>query len=237
MLALHQSHLHTLLHDLFEQLLEQLRFLKPSMPVFRERGVMRDLLIEAQSGEPAPRQVHAQFLHQFPLAGDAVQIAHQKNAQQKFGINRRTASLAVTLLQPLAHKAKADVLFNQPQQMSLGNLIFQAEVVEQGFRAVVLPHHDQQASDDQNQTEHGRMLPSNMLLPNRILLIDVTFSTPTPVFNSDTGTVAILERKLSRMKNIPLLLLVMGLAGATLAQTAQKTYRPIGRIAGENTYI
>jgi hypothetical protein len=39
------------------------------------------------------------------------------------------------------------------------------------------------------------------------------------------------------MKNIPLLLLVMGLAGATLAQTAQKTYRPIGRIAGENTYI
>jgi hypothetical protein len=26
-----------------------------------------------------------------------------------------------------------------------------------------LPHHDQQASDDQNQTEHMRMLPSNML--------------------------------------------------------------------------
>jgi hypothetical protein len=43
-----------------------------------------------------------------------------------------------------------------------------------------LPHHDQQASDDQNQTEHGRMLSSNMLLPNLILLIDVTFSTPTP---------------------------------------------------------
>ena len=31
------------------------------------------------------------------------------------------------------------------------------------------------------QTEHGRMLSSNMLLPNLILLIDVTFSTPTPV--------------------------------------------------------
>jgi hypothetical protein len=42
-----------------------------------------------------------------------------------------------------------------------------------------LPHHDQQASDDQNQTEHGRMLSSNMLLPNLIPLIDVTFSTPT----------------------------------------------------------
>lgn len=44
--------------------------------------------------------------------------------------------------------------FDQPQQMSLRNLIFQTEVVEQRFGAVVLPHHDQQASDDQNQTEH-----------------------------------------------------------------------------------
>jgi len=31
------------------------------------------------------------------------------------------------------------VLFDQPQQMSLRNLIFQAEVVEQSFGAVVLP--------------------------------------------------------------------------------------------------
>jgi hypothetical protein len=45
-----------------------------------------------------------------------------------------------------------------------------------------LSHHDQQASDDQNQTEHGQMLSSNMLLLNLILLIDVTFSTPTPDF-------------------------------------------------------
>jgi hypothetical protein len=73
------------------------------------------------------------------------------------------------------------VLFNEPQQMSFGNMIFKAKVVEQRFGAVVLPHHDQQASDDENQTEHGRMLSSNMLLPNLILLIDVTFSIPTPV--------------------------------------------------------
>ncbi|MGC1646504.1 MAG: hypothetical protein WA741_11795 [Candidatus Sulfotelmatobacter sp.] len=48
--------------------------------------------------------------------------------------------------------------------MSLRNLIFQAEVVEQRFGAVVLPHHDRQASDDQNPTEHGQMLSSNTLL-------------------------------------------------------------------------
>ena len=71
------------------------------------------------------------------------------------------------------------MLIDQPQQMSLRNLIFQAEVIEQRFRAVVLPHHDQQASDDENQTEHGRMLSSNMLPLNLIPLIEVTFSTPT----------------------------------------------------------
>jgi hypothetical protein len=58
--------------------------------------------------------------------------------------NRGATGLAVTLLQPLAHKSKTDVFFDEPQQLGVRNLIFQAEVVEQGFRAVVLPHHDQQ---------------------------------------------------------------------------------------------
>src|SRR5438477_13194253 len=71
--------------------------------------------------------------------------------------------------------------------MVLGNLIFQTEVVEQRFTAVVLPHHDEQASDNRNQTEHGRMLSSNMLLRNLILLIDVTFSTPTYAFDNGKG--------------------------------------------------
>src|SRR5215472_13112145 len=43
---------HTLAYDLFEQLLEQLRLLKPPVSVLGERGMMRNLLIEAQPGEP-----------------------------------------------------------------------------------------------------------------------------------------------------------------------------------------
>jgi hypothetical protein len=150
------------------------------VPILRERGVMRNLLIEPQSGKPAPCQMHAQLLHQLALAGNAVEIADQKDAQQKLRIDRRPTCLAVAILQLFAHEGEADVFFDEPQQVGFRNLIFQAEVVEQRFRAVVLPHHDQQASDDRNQTEHGRMLSSNMLLLNLILLIDVTFSTPTP---------------------------------------------------------
>ena len=46
----------------------------------------------------------------------------------------------------------------------------------------MLPHHDQQASEDRNQPEHGRMLSSNTLPLNLTSLIEVTFSTPTGDF-------------------------------------------------------
>jgi hypothetical protein len=45
---------------------------------------------------------------------------------------------------------------DQPQQVSLRNLIVQAEVVEQRFRARMLPHHDEQASESCDPTEHGK---------------------------------------------------------------------------------
>ena len=83
----------------------------------------------------------------------------------------------------LPHKLKADVLIDQSKQMILWNLIFQAEVVEQRLTAGVMSHQDQQASDDRNPAQHGKELfPSNMLLRNLILLIEVTFSTPTGEF-------------------------------------------------------
>ena len=47
---------------------------------------MRDLLIEAQPGEPAISQVHPDILDQATLTGDPVEIANQENAQQNFGI-------------------------------------------------------------------------------------------------------------------------------------------------------
>ena len=83
-----------------------------------------------RTGEPAPRQMHAQFLHQFAFAGNAVQMTDQENAQPEFGINRGATGLAVAGSQSLPHKLKTDVLLDQPQQMVLGNLIFQGEVLE-----------------------------------------------------------------------------------------------------------
>jgi hypothetical protein len=85
------------------------------VPILGKCRVVRNLLIETQTREPAPRQVHAQFLHQLPFASDAVEIADQQNAQQKFGINGRSAGFAVTRFQLIPHEGKADVLFDESQ--------------------------------------------------------------------------------------------------------------------------
>jgi hypothetical protein len=86
--------------------------------------VVRDLLIEAQPGEPAPRQVHTQLFHQFALAGDAVQIADQQNPQQQLRIDRRTSGVAIEILQLGAYEIEIDVAINQAKQMIFRNLIF-----------------------------------------------------------------------------------------------------------------
>jgi hypothetical protein len=75
--------------------------------------MMRNLLVKAQSGKPAPSQMHAQLFQQLPLAGDAVQIAQQQDPQQHFRVNRRSACLAVAIAQFVAHKLEADVTINE----------------------------------------------------------------------------------------------------------------------------
>ena len=84
------------------------------MPVLGKCRVMRNLLIETQPREPAPGQMHSQLFHQPALAGDAVQVADQQNAQQQFGINRGPPGLTVAALQLLPYKLKTDVLVDQP---------------------------------------------------------------------------------------------------------------------------
>jgi hypothetical protein len=66
-------------------------------------------------------------------------------------------SIAVTRFQLLPRKGKADVPIDELQQVSLWNLIFLAEAKEQRFGGLVLPHHDQQASDDENSHGTGRI--------------------------------------------------------------------------------
>ena len=68
----------------------------------------------------------------------------------------RAARIAITLFQLFPYEGKADVLIDEPQQVSLRNLIFQAEVVEQSFRTRMLSHHDEHASENGDPAKHGK---------------------------------------------------------------------------------
>src|SRR5215472_5510480 len=98
---------------IFKQLLKQIRFLESAMPVLGKCRVVRNLLIEAQSREQTPRQMHAELFHQFPFARHAVEIADQQHAQQQFGIDRWPSRITVPLLQLGSNEFEIDVAINQ----------------------------------------------------------------------------------------------------------------------------
>lgn len=87
-------------------------------------------LIEPDPREPAIRQVHADLFHQPPLAGDAVEIANQENAQQNLRVDRRPAGVAVVGPQARAHETEINLALDQPQQMGLRNMVFEFEVIK-----------------------------------------------------------------------------------------------------------
>jgi hypothetical protein len=55
------------------------------------------------------------------------------------------------------------VPIDEPQQMRLRNLIFQAEVVEQRFGSGVLSHHDQRISENGDSAKHGKEITPPLL--------------------------------------------------------------------------
>src|SRR5258708_4225432 len=159
-LAPHQPSLDATGDDLLKELLKQIRFLESSMPVLGKRRMVRNLLIEAESREPSPRQMHAQLFHQFPLARDPVEIADQQHAQQQFRVDGWPSRVAVRVLQLGSNKVEVDVAINQAQQMIFRNLIFEAEVVKQRLPAGMVSHHEQQTSKCEDKQRHRELWPA-----------------------------------------------------------------------------
>src|SRR5260370_39612909 len=115
LVAAYQSNCQASGHNFLEPLLEHLRFLKAPVAILRKGAVVRNFRIKPETCEPAPGEMHAQFLNKLALAADAVQMANQQNAQQQLWINRRTTSIAIAILQSLAHETEVNMLINQPQ--------------------------------------------------------------------------------------------------------------------------
>ena len=70
-----------------------------------ETGAFGNLAREAKPAEPAVGQIEMYFLDQAPLRADAVEIANQQHADHQFGIERRTAHVAVIRSKLPSHTA------------------------------------------------------------------------------------------------------------------------------------
>src|ERR1700740_3723107 len=110
-----QQRFQAAIHNLFKELLKEVRLQETSMTVLGKRGVMGNLLIEAESGKPAPSQMHLQLLEQLQLAGNTIEIADQQDTQQEFRIDRGSARIAVGVLQLLTNEIEADVPVKETQ--------------------------------------------------------------------------------------------------------------------------
>jgi hypothetical protein len=79
---MHQSHCEALGHNFLEQLLEHIRFLEAPMAILRKRGVMGNLLVKAETSEPALRKVHAQLLDKLALTADPIHRLPQPDGRR-----------------------------------------------------------------------------------------------------------------------------------------------------------
>ena len=96
----------------------------------------------------------------------AVRFFSVTNVSRAVVETRRIAPLQLSV-GSVPDELETDVLVDEPQQMVFRHMIFQTEVIEQRFGAVVLPHHDQQASEDRNAAMHVEVLNMSRSVQSR----------------------------------------------------------------------
>ena len=116
-IAAHQTLGDAALHGLLEHMAQQIAVAEASMPVIRERRVIRHTPRQIEAAEPAIGKLQMNLLAQPPFRTDTEDVAHQKHPDHQFRIDRRAAGLAVERRKPFAHIAKVDEPVNHTQQV------------------------------------------------------------------------------------------------------------------------
>ena len=65
------------------------------MSILGKAGVIRHLVLQAKAAEPPISQIGTDFIAQAPFRTDAITVANDQHADHQFGVNGRTASVAV----------------------------------------------------------------------------------------------------------------------------------------------
>src|SRR5208283_1335168 len=140
--ATYQPLPHAALQNLLEHETQCVAVTETTMPVLRERRVVRHRVFQPQPAEPAIRQVQVHLLAQPPLRPDAEAVTHDQYANQQLGINRGAAGMAVERSKVPVQITQIKKLINAAQQVIGRNVIVKIERVEQLLlSARPLSHH------------------------------------------------------------------------------------------------
>src|SRR5690554_5964613 len=134
--------LHGLKYDFIEDLLINLRLLKPPPAVLAENGVMRYRIGQRKTNKPTVGDVDPDFLNEASFRTNSVQITDQKHFEQHDRIDARTP--IILTIQGAAFfrdKRKVDGFIDFSKQVILGNKVFYVDCFGLKFPGWVRPEH------------------------------------------------------------------------------------------------
>ncbi|MNQ81830.1 hypothetical protein D3C85_968670 [compost metagenome] len=112
------------------------------MSVLGEGRVIGHCILEAETTEPSICKIQLNFFAQTTLGADAVAIPNDQHPDHKFGVNGRTARMAVVLRQVLVEVLQIQTAIDGSKKMGRRNDVFKVESVEQPLLpARLMTHH------------------------------------------------------------------------------------------------
>ena len=112
------------------------------MSVLRERGVVRDRIVQIQPTKPPIGEVEMYLLTQPPFRANSMSVSDDQHPEHQFWIDGRTANPTIVRLKPPAHLSNIDEAINAPQQMICGNMILNVKLVKEAdLQSLPLTHH------------------------------------------------------------------------------------------------
>jgi hypothetical protein len=104
--------------------------------------VVGHFAIQAETAEPAVRQVQVDFLAQPPFRADAKAVADDQHPDQQLRIDRWAAFLAIEWRQPPPQLAEFHEPVDRAQQVPLGHMTVERKLAKQSVLPdAAFPHH------------------------------------------------------------------------------------------------
>jgi hypothetical protein len=111
------------------------------VPGAREDRVVRDLVLNAQTTEPAVRQIDLNLGTDLSLRPDRKDVAHQQHSDHQFRVDRGASGVAVERRKLLVDPANIEHSIDPPYHVISWNHLIEMECVEELRLARCLPTH------------------------------------------------------------------------------------------------